>query len=163
MLAWISLSQVQEFIANHSNFLPVTGLTCSGLAIALLRAPLDLRPFGISDSESIMNFSSLGTLRCVCGAEHREDPTAERRQFCRSCGCELIETDRALLHKELTRREIRAITRQLRTAGIRARNLDLPPSITSIEDLNRYLAGSPSPSKLPPPSRPATVEQPKVH
>jgi hypothetical protein len=163
MLSWISISQIQEFIANHSNFLPVTGLTCSGLAIALLRAPLDLRPFGISESESIMNFSSLGTLRCVCGAEHAENPTADRRQFCRSCGCEVIETDRRLLQKELTPKEIRAMTRQLRTAAIRARNLDLPPSITSIEDLNRYLAGSPSSSKLAPPSRPAAIEQPQVH
>ena len=163
MHPFLALSQLQSFLENHTVFMPVAGLACSGLAVALLRAPLDLRPFGVSESESIMNFSSLGTLRCVCGAEHSENAAADRRQFCRSCGCEVVTTDRSLLDKQLTRREIRAMTRQLRTAAMRARNLELPPSITSIEELNRYLAGGEPTSKLPPPSRPTTVEQPQVH
>ncbi len=163
MLHWISLTHLQSFIANHSAFLPVTGLACSGLAVALLRAPLDLRPFGVSESESIMNFSSLGTLRCICGAEHTENSSADRRHFCRSCGCEMVATDRSLLTKQLTRAEIRAMTRQLRIAAIRARNLELPPSITSIEELNRYLTGAEPAGKLPPPTRPTTAEQPQVH
>jgi hypothetical protein len=158
-----ALSQVQFFIANHAAFLPVAGLASSGLAVALLRAPLDLRPFGVSEAESIMNFSSLGTLRCICGAEHTENPRPDRRQFCRACGCEMVATDPNLLHKQLSRSEIRAMARQLRTAAIRSRNMELPPSITSIKELNLYLAGSEAASKLPPPSRPTTVEQPQIH
>jgi hypothetical protein len=69
----------------------------------------------------------------------------------------------SLLDKELTVAEIRAMTRQLRTAAIRSRNLELPPSITSISELNQYLAGSEPASKLPPPSRPTAVEQPQIH
>jgi hypothetical protein len=163
MNTWTVLSHLQSFFENHTVFMPVAGLACSGLAVALLRAPLDLRPFGVSESESIMNFSSLGTLRCICGAEHTQNASPDRRQFCRSCGCEVVTTDRSLLDRQLTRSEIRAMTRQLRTAAIRSRNLELPPSITSIDELNQYLAGTEPSSKLPPPSRPTTVEQPQIH
>jgi hypothetical protein len=163
MNTWMALSHLQSFFENHTVFMPVAGLACSGLAVALLRAPLDLRPFGVTESESIMNFSSLGTLRCVCGSEHTQNAINDRRQFCRACGCEVVHTNRSLLDKQLSRSEIRAMTRQLRTAAIRSRNLELPPSITSITELNQYLAGDEPTSKLPPPSRPTAMEQPQIH
>ena len=144
--------------------MPCAGLACSGIAVALLHSPADaMRPFSVSEAESIMNFSSLGTLRCICGAEHAENTLEDRRQFCRSCGCEVVAIDTTLFEKQLTRQEIKTRTRDLRKAAIRARNLDLPPSITSIEELNRYLAHTKPKEKLPPPSRPTTVEQPQVH
>ena len=159
----ITLSHLQNFLASHSALMPVVGIGCAGLAVALLRVPKEsLRPFGVSESESIMNFSSLGTLRCVCGQQHEEHGAPDRRQFCRSCGCEVVASDPNMLVKELSSKDIKVMTRQLRSAAIRARNMELPPSITSIEELNRYLADAAPPSNLPPPSRPTTVEQPQV-
>jgi hypothetical protein len=164
MFLLTALTQIHNFIESHPAFMPVSGLACSGFAVAMLRAPLDLRPFGVSESESIMNFSSLGTLRCVCGVDCTNTGAPDRRQFCRSCGCEVVVQDASLLEKPLSKAEIRAMTRQLRTAAIRSRNLELPPSITCIDDLNRYLAGSePTNTKLPPPGRPTTIEQPQIH
>jgi hypothetical protein len=64
----ITLNHLPEFFANHTAFMPVIGLACSGFAVALLQTP-----GRISDAESIMNFSSLGTLRCICGAEHMDN------------------------------------------------------------------------------------------
>jgi len=163
MFTLTALSKLHTFFESHPAFMPVAGLACSGAAVALLRNPLEFRPFGISESESLMNFSSLGTLRCVCGAGHTNNGEPDRRSFCRSCGCEVVQTELSMLDEPLSRAEIRALTRQLRTAAIRARNLDLPPSITSMEDLNRFLEGNAPAGKIPPPSRPATVEQPQSH
>jgi hypothetical protein len=160
----IALTHLPLFLANHSAFMPVLGLACSGFAVALLHTPGDaIRPFGVSEAESIMNFSSLGTLRCICGAEHMDNQIEDRRQFCRSCGCEVVKVDTSLFDKPLTRREIQAMTRNLRNAAIRARNMELPPSITSIDELNEYLATAQPNDKMPPPSRPTTIEQPQIH
>jgi hypothetical protein len=159
MFALTALTDLHSFLESHPAFMPVAGLAGTGVAVALLRTPLIPRPFGIKEEESIMNFSLLGTLRCVCGMQHSRTGEPDRRLFCRSCGCEIVHADASLLEKPLTRREIRAMTRQLRTAAIRARNLELPPSITSIDELNGYLAHAEPASKLPPPNRPAAVEQ----
>ena len=160
----IALSHLSLFFASHTALMPVIGLACSGFAIALLQTPGEaLRPFGVSEAESIMNFSSLGTLRCICGAEHSNNAAEDRRQFCRSCGCEVVRVDTAQFDKHLTRKEIKAMTRNLRNAAIRAKNMELPPSITSIEELNAYLATAEPNDKMPPPSRPTTIESPTIH
>ena len=159
----MSLSHLPAFLANHTALMPCAGLACSGIAVALLHSPAAAHPFGVNESDSIMNFSSLGTLRCICGAEHAENPAPDRRHFCRACGCEVVAVDTQLFEKQLSRREIKAMTRQLRSAAIRARNLELPPSITSVEELNRYLSESQPKRKMPPPSRPTPVEQPQIH
>ena len=160
----IALFHLPTFLTTHSAIMPVLGLACSGFAIALLHTPGEaLRPFGVGEAESIMNFSSLGTLRCICGAEHAPAPVEDRRQFCRSCGCEVVRVETALFDKHLTPKEIRTMTRNLRNAAIRARNMELPPSITSIDELNQYLATSAPKDKMPPPSRPTALEQPQIH
>jgi hypothetical protein len=163
-IAMIALIHLPAFFSSHSALMPIIGLGCSGFALALLQAPKDaIRQFGITEAESIMNFSSLGTLRCICGTEHGNPVIEDRRQFCRSCGCEVLKVDPAMYEKPLTRKEIKAMTRNLRNAAIRSRNMELPPSITSIDELNAYLATTSPNDKLPPPSRPTTVEQPQVH
>ncbi len=135
-----ALLDVQALFSKHVALFPMAGVTGAGLAFAFFRAPmLHVRPFGVREFESIMNFSSLGTLRCICGAAHGEEATEDRRQFCRSCGCEVIAQDEQLLSRQLSRAEIVERTRTLRSAAIRARYRDLPPSITSISELNRYL------------------------
>jgi hypothetical protein len=60
MHPFLALSQLQSFLENHTVFMPVAGLACSGLAVALLRAPLDLRPFGVSESELRIAVNSAG-------------------------------------------------------------------------------------------------------
>jgi hypothetical protein len=146
----------------------VTVIVAVGLfaefSLAISRSRLgQIRLFGVRESESVMNFSSLGTLRCVCGARHANQGASDRRRYCRTCGCEVVQQDAAALERHLSQREIKAMTRSLRRAAILARNLELPSSITSIAELNQYLE-SPEP-KTPrnPPTQPTTFEQPQIH
>jgi hypothetical protein len=46
----------------------------------------------------------------------------------------------------LTAREIKRLTRSLRRAAARANHLELPPTITTIEALHRYLDANHDPS-----------------
>jgi len=110
-----------------------------------------------------MNFSSQGTLRCICGNEHREGAIADRRHFCRSCGCEVVHQDPAMLDKQISRKEITQMTRSLRRAALRASHLELPSSVTTIDELHRYLESSEPKNNRTPPTRPTSVEQPQVH
>ena len=60
----------------HQAMLPVVGGAFAGLSLALLRLPVRL--FGLHESESLMNFSSLGMLRCICAESHMEERGQER-------------------------------------------------------------------------------------
>lgn len=136
----------------------------TGFAFALYRGTLGrLFAAGDDDSESIMNFSPLGTLKCVCGEKHPAGVAVDRRQFCRSCGCEVVATNTAQLERHLSPREIKAMTQSLRRAAIRASHLELPPTITTIDELHQYL-NSPEP-KIPrtPPTHSTQVGQAQVH
>jgi len=160
----LALLELQSLLFSHTAIIPVAGGAFAGVPFALFRRPLaHFRPFGVRESESIMNFSSLGTLRCICGAEHMENALVDRRQFCRSCGCEVVATNPALLDKQLTKQEIVEMTRSLRHAAIRAAYMELPPSITTVEELHRYLDSSEPKSSRTPPTQSTPVEQPTVH
>ncbi len=128
-----------QHLFSYGSMLPVAGGAVAGLAFAFFRSPV--RPFGVRESESLMQFSSLGTLRCICHASDLGTVEPDRRQFCRSCGCEVAAVDRGLLDREVSQREARRLTRELRDAAIRASRLELPPSITSVAALQGYLAG----------------------
>ncbi len=121
----------------HAAMLPVAGGALAGTAFALFRSPDS--PFRQQESESLMNFSSLGKLRCICGTSHLHKMEADRREFCRTCGCEVPEVDPSLLDRQVSRREARQLTRDLRSAARRAGHLELPASITSIAELQAYL------------------------
>lgn len=146
----------------HQATLPVVGGTFAGLAFALFRSPV--RPFGIRESESLMNFSSLGSLRCICGTSHPAGRKADRREVCRSCGCEVVAVDEALLDRHVSRREARKITGELRDAAIRASRLELPPSVTSVAALQEYLlSDARQGARKVPRNQPAVVvESPQV-
>ena len=124
----------------HEATLPLAGGTFAGLAFALFRSPV--RPFGIRESESLMNFSSLGSLRCICGPSRPAGVKPDRREVCRSCGCEVVAVNETLLNRTVSREEVRKITRDLRNAAIRASRLELPPSVTSIVALQQHLLGA---------------------
>jgi hypothetical protein len=148
---------------SRAAMIPIIGGIVTGLSFALFRGRIGgLRPFGERTSESLMNFSSLGTLRCICGAKHTTQGEPDRRQFCRSCGCEVVGQDPALLEKQYSKHEIKEMTRTLRQAAIRASHLELPPSITNVEELKRYLESSEEKSPRTPPTRPTSVEQPQL-
>jgi hypothetical protein len=160
-----AFNQLHQMLTTRAAVVPVTAGAVCGLACAVLRGRIGRFSLGSSDARSLMNFSSNGSLHCVCGTQHPESLLADRRQFCRSCGCEIVVQDHALLDKQLTPKEIKAITRSLRLASIRASQLELPPSITTVEELHRYLALSDSTPRrrtAPPPSS-SVVEQPTVH
>ena len=136
----------------------------AGLGFALFgRTISQLRPLGVRESESLMNFSSLGTLTCICNAEQSELDFADRRLFCRGCGCEVIAKDQAMLTKELSHVEIRAMTRSLRQAAIRASNLELPTTISSLDELERYLDDPEPKTPRTPPTQSTPVEHPQIH
>ena len=129
---------VLQKLFSHQAVLPAAGGVFAGVALALSRSPA--RPFGIRESESLMNFSTLGRLRCICGTNHAPDEVSDRRQFCRSCGFEVVAVGETLLEMEVSKVEVRRKARELRHAAIRASHLELPASITCVEELQRYLS-----------------------
>ena len=136
----------------------------TGFAIALFRGSIGrLLLLGTRDSDSLMNFSSMGTLRCICGQQHPAGVKADRREFCRRCGCEVAATNSSMVDKHLSKREIKAMTSSLRRAAIRASHLELPPTITTISELHEYLECSSPKSVRTKTSQPAQVEQTQVH
>jgi hypothetical protein len=165
MYSPLALLDLPAVLITHAALIPVTGGLMTGFAFAFFRGNLGrLLLFGNRESESLMNFSSLGTLRCVCGEKHPEGVAVDRRQFCRSCGCEVVASNTTMLDKHLSRKEIKAMTASLRKAAIRASHLELPPTITTVAELHRYLDSSePKTSRTPPPSGSSQAEQHRVH
>lgn len=144
-----------QSLFTHAATLPLAGGAFAGLAFALFRSPV--RPFGIRESESLMNFSSLGSLRCICGPSHPAGIESDRREVCRSCGCEIVAVDETLLKRHMSREEARKVTRDLRDAAIRASRLELPPSVTSVAALQQYLLGETKLSARMTPNRQPSV------
>ena len=64
----------------------------------------------------------------------------ERRDVCRGCGHIIAHPERGSFERQLSKAEIRAVVRQLRTAGIRSSSFELPAEIMSLRQLNQYLA-----------------------
>jgi len=166
MLTPLALFDLPAILTTRAA-LPVTGGLMAGFAVAFFRGSLGQRLglFGNRESDSLMNFSSMGTLRCICGTSHPEGVSLDRRQICRSCGCEVVASNTTMLDKQLTHKEIKAMTASLRKAAIRASHLELPPTITTIEELHRYLDSSEAKTpRMPPPSNGSTTsEQHRVH
>jgi hypothetical protein len=163
MLSPLASIDLRTILTARAALVPVTGGVMAGFAIALFRGSIGrLLLFG-KEQESLMNFSNLGTLRCICGEKHPKGIGVDRRQFCRSCGCEIVATNTALLDKHLTRKEIKAMTSSLSLAALRASHLELPPTITTIEELHEYLE-SPLP-KVPRTvsTRPTEIQHHQVH
>ena len=151
-----------QSVLAHEAMLPVVGGAFAGLAFAFFRSPM--RPFGIRESESLMNFSSLGSLRCICGTSHPANIKSDRREVCRSCGCEVVAVDTTLLDRHVSKAEARNMTGELRNAAIRASRLQLPASITSVAALQQYLSSGPKQSaRMVPMNQSAVVvESPQV-
>jgi len=155
---------LRALFTARAALIPVTGGIMTGIAFALYRGTLGrLFTSEVKDSDSLMNFSRLGTLKCVCGETHPESISADRRQFCRSCGCEVMATNSAQLDRHLSPKEIKAMTRSLRLAAVRASHLELPPTVTSIEELHQYLNSTEPKAPRTPPSRPTQIGQAQVH
>jgi len=162
MVSTFALIELQTLLTARAALLPVTGGVMAGFAVALFRGGLG-RVLLSGKEPSIMRFASVGTLRCICGETHPEGAGADRRQICRSCGLEVVAADTTLLDKHLTTKEIKAMTASLRDAAMRASHLELPPTVTSITELHRYL-DSPVPKILrTSATRPTAVEQQRVH
>ena len=136
----------------------------TGFAFALYRGTLGrLFASDVKDSDSIMNFSPLGRLKCVCGEQHPVGVAVDRRQFCRSCGCEVVASNTAQLDRHLSQKEIKVMIKSLRRAAVRASHLELPPTITTIDELHQYLDSTESKTPRTPTSRTTQVGQAQVH
>jgi hypothetical protein len=163
MYSPFALLDLRSAFSAHSTLLPVAGGVMCGFAFAIFRGGIARILPSSRDSQSLMNFSSRGTLRCVCGVQHPEGMLADRRQFCRSCGCEVVAPNEEMLNKYLSPKEIKAMTKSLRRAAIRASHLELPPSITTVEELHRYLDSPEPKNERTPPTRPTQIQQPTLH
>jgi hypothetical protein len=163
----LALFDFRAVLSAPAGIIPVAGGVVTGFAVALFRGRLGrLFLHGDKDLESVMNFASMGTLRCICGEKHPAGVAVDRRQFCRSCGCEVMAVNTTQLDRHLSQKEIKAMTESLRRTAIRASHLELPPTIASIDELHRYLDSSePKNSRTSPtqPMQPGQVKQPQVH
>ena len=112
------------------------------------------RPFGIAETESIMQFARLGTLTCLCASRHAVKTDADRRQVCRECGCLAPACEGELLDRAASAAEIQVIVGSLRLAGVRARGVDIPETVQSIQELHAYLDGYRGKRGRKPPRRP---------
>lgn len=163
MYASTALQEFRTLLTAHAALVPVTGGIMTGLAFAIFRGTVG-RFFmpGVKESKSLMNFAQLGTLKCVCGEKHPAGVCVDRRQFCRSCGCEVVATNTSQLDRHLSPREIKVMTESLRRAAMRASHLELPPSITTIDELYQYLQSPEPKSNRMQPAQPTHVGQPQV-
>jgi len=157
-----TLKDLHTALMSRVALFPAAAGAVCGVACAMWRSGI---AWTHRDSRSLMNFSSHGSLHCICGTQHPQGLLADRRQVCRTCGCEVVAQNPAMLDKQLSPKEIRAMTRSLRLAAIRASHLQLPPSITTVEELHRYLSLSETkPIRRAVPMAGAVVmEQPTVH
>ena len=96
-----------------------------------------LRPFGIAEAESLMNFLSLGSLRCHCEPTDAAEPRNDRRRSCRTCGNAILATEPTRLYEQLSKAEIRQITRRLRRAGMDSRHVEVGSHLTNLSGLHR--------------------------
>jgi hypothetical protein len=76
------------------------------------------RPFGVSEVESLMNCSRLGTLQCNCVPTDAAAPHNDRRQSCRACGNAIVSDDPARLYTEMSSREIDQLAETMRRRAI---------------------------------------------
>jgi hypothetical protein len=76
------------------------------------------RPFGLSQSESLMNLSAQGSLQCNCEPTDAAAPFNDRRRSCRACGCAMVSNDPGRLYETMAEDEIEELTRSLRLQGI---------------------------------------------
>ena len=123
--------------------------------LSLAGRVMGFRPFGPRPKESIMQFSSNGKLPCICMPPRTKRPNPERRQTCRTCGLEIRLLSRNV-DRTLTRTEIEKAVKGLCLAGIRAGSLEVPSSVTSLRQLNAYLASQPGGTRVAPPPQPVT-------
>ena len=100
---------------------------------------LALRPFGVRQTESIMQFARLGALTCHCGSRHSTETDADRREVCRDCGGLAVACSGQLFDRQASAAEVRAYVESLRLAGIRARGIDIPDTVTNLQELHSFL------------------------
>ena len=164
MYSLLALLDLRTLLTARAALVPVTGGIMSGFALVLYRGTLGrLFSSDVKDSESIMKFSPLGTLKCVCGETHPAGIGMDRRQFCRSCGCQVMASNTTGLDRHLSPKEIKAMTKSLRRAAIRASHLELPPTITTIDELHQYLNSPETELPRTPPSHNTHVGEAQVH
>ena len=107
--------------------------------VVLVNHVAALRPFGARPHESAMQFAQRGKLSCICMPLRARRPNPERRQICRTCGLEVRVLSRNV-DRHLTTGEIRAIERGLRLASIRSAALEIPAGVSTLRQLNAFLA-----------------------
>jgi hypothetical protein len=102
----------------------------------VIKAVAYFRPFGIASCESLMNFSTLGSLQCHCEPTDAAQTRNDRRRSCRACGNAILPSEPMKLYETLSRSEIRRITQRLRRAGIDAPHVGLTSRLQSLVGLN---------------------------
>ena len=87
-------------------------------------------------ADSLMNFSPLGALSCLCLPGVVSAKRLERRCSCRACGNRIAAADVTLLYKRQTPREIRLLVQSLHRAGVDARRIEVPRTMQDLGKLH---------------------------
>lgn len=160
----LALIDLHSLFTARAAIIPVTGGVMTGFAFAFFRGSFRWALLSDRhDSKSLMNYASAGSLRCICGEKHPEGVVMDRREFCRTCGCEVVAANTTMLDTNFSQKEIKAMTVALKRAAIRASHLELPPMITTVQQLNEYLVGSDPKQVRPSKMHSVQVEQSRVH
>ena len=130
------------------NVAPIaTRVSAFSFAGLVLRMSLPaLRLFGVAKPESLMNLASQGNLHCIC-TEQKLERRNDRRQVCRSCGNDVRATDVTLLSKDLSADAIKEHVKLLQSAANRARNIELPETVSDVYQLHAYLDATKNPPR----------------
>jgi hypothetical protein len=118
-----------------------------------------LRLLGVAKSESLMSLASHGKLHCIC-TEQKLETRSDRRQVCRSCGNEVRATDVAMLSKDLSGDEIKKHVKVLQSAANRARDIEVPETVSDVYQLHAYLDATKNPTRKSTRSASSATSQP---
>ncbi len=92
---------------------------------------------GEARSDSLMNFSPLGALSCLCLPGVVSAKRLERRCSCRACGNRIAAVDVTQLYKRQTPNEIRLLVQSLHRASIDARRIEVPRTMQDLGKLHQ--------------------------
>ncbi len=88
---------------------------------------------------SLMAFSSLGKLTCVCHPEGGREVQKDRRGSCRACGHQVVVASASELSREMSKAEIRMMVKSLERAVARGDHQAMRQMSTSTEEMTQVV------------------------
>ena len=127
-------------VLYFSPIVPIVALCLLGAAITQGRYRMTRR--SRRKRESLMSLAEQTPLTCVCWEGEQSGLGSDPGEPCRRCGLQIVPRGASRLDLQQSRSEIQAATRTLRQLALRAGHLDLPDTVTNIQELEAYLEGA---------------------